>query len=115
MCCSPSLDNVPIHPIAVVLGMTCNPVAYMAPNKSSVLGFLAVSYTPPRILVESTSSPYFIHGVHLQSFSSLLHFQSTPNGLLMESTWSPGGVDWRWILDLAKFKESLSEVLVDSM
>ena len=68
----------------------------------------SVSYTPPRILVESTSS-------HLQSFSSLLHFQSTPHGLLMESTWSPGGVDWRWILDLAKFKESLSEVLVDSM
>ena len=39
----------------------------------------------------------------------------TPPQILMESSWSPGGVDWRWILDLAKFKESPSGVLVDSM
>jgi hypothetical protein len=44
-----------------------------------------VSYTPPQILMESTSSPYVVLRVHLLSFSSVLH--STP--LLMESSWSP--------------------------
>src|ERR1700736_1343796 len=55
----------------------------------------SVSYTPPWILVESSSSPHFIHKVHLQSTISpppvLLQsppVQSTPHGLLMESTWS---------------------------
>ena len=61
-----------------------------------------VSYTLPRILVEFTSSPYFIHGVHLQSTISPppVLLQSPP--LPVHSSWSPGGVDWRWILDLAK-------------
>ena len=44
-----------------------------ANHRGGILAFFArqgkqpVSYTLPRILVEFTSSPYFIHGVHLQS------------------------------------------------
>ena len=78
---------------------------------------LPVSYTPPRILVESSSSPHFIHKVHLQSTISpppvLLQsppVQSTPHGLLMDSSQSPHGVlmesTWSGLeVDLAKFKE----------
>ena len=53
-----------------------------------------VTYTSPQILMESTSSPSPV--------------SSTSSPLLMDSSWSPHGVDWRWILDLAKFKESLT-------
>ena len=60
-------------------------------------------------------SPTDPRGVHLQSTISPppVLLQSPP--LPVHSSWSPGGVDWRWILDLAKFKESLSGVLVESI
>ena len=52
------------------------------------------SWSPPAVPIssmESTSSP---QSVHLQSFSSLLHFQSTPHRVHMESRWSGLEVDF---------------------
>ena len=62
----------------------------------SIFHMIAVSYTPPRILVESSSSPYFIHGVHLQSTISPppVLLQSPP--LPVHSSWSPHGVQVEW-------------------
>ena len=65
----------------------------------------AVSYTPPWILVESSCSPHFIHGVHLQSTICPppvllqspplpVHSSWTPHGVHMESRWSGLEVDF---------------------
>jgi hypothetical protein len=47
---SSSSNNDSTHPVTAVLGMSCNPVAYVAPNRSSVLD------SPNRNLDSSTSS-----------------------------------------------------------
>jgi hypothetical protein len=69
---------------------------------------IAVSYTPPQILVESTFSP-----PPVLIKCSPLH--STPHRVLMESTRSTYGVDCSWTLDLVKLKKSIGGVLVESL
>ena len=72
---------------------------------------------PHGVHLQSTCSPWSPPGlhmsppsVHLLSFSSVLH--STP--LLMESSWSPHGVDCNRILDLVKSMKSIGGLLVES-
>ena len=77
-------------------------VAYMSINMEDCV------FNPLYYILHSFIDPL---GVHLQSFSSVLH--STPHGYGIHK--DSYGVDYNRTLDLVKLKKSIGGVLVESL